>query len=132
MTVLVQYCLIFPRRDDCVKQHPQHSEEEEDDEEDLLVHRRDGHTVGGTGADQSTAQDQDVEADDARQEPSTTMVGPLHHHSHMVDSTVSRGLHTGRVGRTGKMLDVFQLCCCLQVGWMGLHNIIWCFSRKGN
>ncbi|KAG7242840.1 hypothetical protein INR49_018095, partial [Caranx melampygus] len=58
--------------------------------------RCDSQAVGGTGADQSTAQDQDVEADDARQEPSTTMVGPLHHHSHMVDSTFSRGLHTGR------------------------------------
>lgn len=129
MAVFEQDCLVLLRGDGCVKQHPQHCEEEEDDEEDLPVHGSNGHAVEGAAAHQSAAQDQDVDADDARQEPSTTMVGPLHHCLQMVDN-VSNGLHTGGMGRTGQMLDVFHLCCHLNVGWVGLHNVIWCFSMK--
>ena len=124
MAIFEQHSLIFSSGENSVKQHPQHCEEEQNDEEDLPVHGSDGYAVEGTAADQSAAQDQDVDADDARQEPSTTVVGPLHHCLHMVSA-----LPAGSAGRTGQMLDVVHLCRRLNVGWMGLHNIIWCFPN---
>lgn len=53
-----------PGGEDRVRQHPQHGEEEEEEEEGLPVHSRDTHAFGAAG-DQSAAQDQDVDADDA-------------------------------------------------------------------
>lgn len=66
VAVFEQDRLIPSRGEGCVKQHPQHCEEEENDEEDLPVRSSDGHAVEGAAADQSAAQDQDVDADDAR------------------------------------------------------------------
>lgn len=131
MAVFKQDGLLLSRGEGCVKQHPQHCEEEEDDEEDLPVHSSDGHAVEGAAADQGAAQDQDVDADDARQEPSTAMVGPLHDRLQVVNA-LSSLLHSGRMGGTGQMLDVFHLRCGLNVGWMDLHNIIWRFSTRGH
>lgn len=66
--------LICSRGGDHVKQHPQHREEEQNDEEDLPVNSGDGHSVEGTTTVQSTAQDQDVDGDDGRQEPPFTVL----------------------------------------------------------
>lgn len=120
MAVFVQNRLILAAGEDGVKQHPQHCEEEENDEEDLSVLSSDRHAVEGAPTDQSTAQDQDVDADDAREEPSATVVVPL-----------PRRLQTGSLGRTGQMLDVVQMCCRLYVGGMRLCKLpllIFCFS----
>lgn len=109
-----------------MEDHPQHCEEDEDDEEDLQVHTRDD-AAHGTAGDKSTAQDQHVQADDAGQEPSTTVVSSLHHRLHVV-AVLSHHFNTGRRGRRGNLLDVLQLCCSFDVGWVGLHNVIRCFS----
>lgn len=124
MAIFEQDRLILSSGDGCVKQHPRHREEEEDDEEDLPVHSSDGHAVEGAAADQGAAQDQDVDADDARQEPPSPVVGPLHDCLQMVRDV------SGHAGRSGQVLDVVHLCCCLNVGWMSLHGIIWCFPIK--
>ena len=55
--------------EDRVEQHPEYGQAEEDDEEDLPVHGGDGGAVDGAAADQSSAQDEDVDAQDDRQRP---------------------------------------------------------------
>lgn len=82
---------MLSRGDNSVKQYPQHSEEQQHDEEDLPVHSGNGH-IFGAAADQRAAQDQDVDADDAREEPAATVVGPLHDCLHMVNRLHDRSL----------------------------------------
>lgn len=129
MAVFERNCLFLSRGDAFVKQHPQHCEKEQDDEEDLPVHGCDGHAVEGAAADQSAAQNQDVDADDPRQEPPAAMMGPLHDHIGVVKGLLDP-LQIGGEGRAGQVLDVVHLCCSLNVGGMALRSLIFCFSTK--
>ena len=129
MDIFKQTSLIFSGSEDHVKQHPHHSEDEEGDEKDLSVHSSNGHAVESAGADQGAAQDQDVDADYARQEPPNSTVGPFCHCSHVVGST-SGLIHSGNMENNGQILDVFQLRRHFNAGGTGLDNFIWCFSIK--
>lgn len=123
------------RGDACVEQHPAHGEQQQNDEEDLPVHGGDGHAVEDTAADQSAAQDQDVDADDAGQQPAAAVVGPLHHRNsrrrrHAV-GIVLGCRHVSKRWRSGQMLDVLHLGGCLDVRHVVLRKVIWSLSAAG-
>lgn len=79
VAVFVNNSVLLPGCVGDIIDHPDGGEDEQDDEEDLQVRHVDVNLVVSAAADQSAAQDQEVDAEDPGQHPSP-VAGPLPHH----------------------------------------------------
>lgn len=94
MAVHVDRSVLLSGRVDAEINHPDGGEQEEEDEEGLQVRGANVHVAVGTAADQGTAQEQDVEADDRGDHQSPVA-------SALLDGATRRDVALGRAGAFG-------------------------------
>lgn len=111
VAILVNNSIFIPGRAHDVINHPDGGENEEEDEENLHVGDADVHVVVSAAADQSAAQDQDVDTNDPGQHPSPVSDALPHH-------LAGGDVHVGLTGvlRLTRCADVVG-----QVGLLRLH-----------